>query len=321
VNPKNVNVAAVPNLPVIFLAGTTACGKTDLALRLAREFPFDLVSVDSGQVYRGMDIGTAKPAPAVLEKTPHGLIDIRDVEEPYSAADFRTDAQRLISDSRRRGRIPLCVGGTLFYFSALFYGLSDLPPADALLRATLEEEARTVGWPGLYERLHRLAPDAARHIAPEDRQRILRALEIHMHSGSVGEETARIGGLADSNVRVLKLCLFLSNRAVLHERISQRFKSMLGQGFLEEVEGLKSAFPKARQTPAMRSVGYQQAWRFLQGETSRRQFEEDVQTATRRLAKRQLTWLRNEPGWIWFDALNPRVFEGISRFLDAAGCR
>lgn len=320
-NPKNVNVAAVPNLPVIFLAGTTACGKTDLALRLAREFPFDLVSVDSGQVYRGMDIGTAKPVPAVLEKTPHGLIDIRDVEEPYSAADFRTDAQRLISDSRRRGRIPLCVGGTLFYFSALFYGLSDLPPADALLRATLEEEARTVGWPGLYERLHRLAPDAARHIAPEDRQRILRALEIHMHSGSVGEEAARIGGLAGSNVRVLKLCLFFSNRAVLHERISQRFKSMLGQGFLEEVEGLKSAFPKARQTPAMRSVGYQQAWRFLQGETSRRQFEEDVQTATRRLAKRQLTWLRNEPGWIWFDALNPRVFEGISRFLDAAGCR
>lgn len=320
-SPKNENTSAAPNPPVIFLAGTTACGKTDLALRLAREFPFDLVSVDSGQVYRGMDIGTAKPAPSVLERTPHGLINIRDVQRPYSAADFRTDAQELISESRSRGRIPLCVGGTLFYFSALLHGLSDLPPADAPLRATLEEEATAIGWQGLYERLHRLAPDAARQIAPEDRQRILRALEIHMLAGGAGKAATRIGGLMGSNVRVLKLCLFFSDRAVLHERISQRFKLMLEQGFLEEVEDLKSAFPDARQTPAMRSVGYQQAWGFLQGEASREQFEEDVQTATRRLAKRQLTWLRNEPGWIWFDALNPRVLEGISRFLVAAGCR
>ena len=320
-SPKNLSAATVPNPPVIFLAGTTACGKTDLALRLAREFPFDLVSVDSGQVYRGMDIGTAKPAPSVLERTPHGLINIRDVERPYSAADFRTDAQQLISESRSRGRIPLCVGGTLFYFSALLHGLSDLPPADARLRSTLEEEARAIGWQGLHERLHRLAPDAARHIAPEDRQRILRALEIHMLAGGAGKATARIGGLMGSHVRVLKLCLFFSDRAALHERISQRFKLMLEQGFLEEVEDLKSAFPNARQTPAMRSVGYQQAWGFLQGEISRGQFEDDVQTATRRLAKRQLTWLRNEPGWIWFDALNPRVLEGISRFLAAVGCR
>jgi len=321
VSPKNLSAATVPNPPVIFLAGTTGCGKTDLALRLAREFPFDLVSVDSGQVYRGMDIGTAKPAPSVLKRAPHGLINIRDVERPYSAADFRMDAQQLISESRSRGRIPLCVGGTLFYFSALLHGLSDLPPADARLRSTLEEEARAIGWQGLYERLHRLAPDAARHIAPEDRQRILRALEIHMLAGGAGKAGARIGGLMSSHVRVLKLCLFFSDRAALHERISQRFKLMLEQGFLEEVEGLKSAFPNARQTPAMRSVGYQQAWGFLEGEISRGQFEDDVQTATRRLAKRQLTWLRNEPGWIWFDALNPRVLEGISRFLAAAGCR
>ena len=142
-----------------------------------------------------------------------------------------------------------------------------------------------------------------------------------MLSGGVGEEAARIGGLTGSNVRVLKLCLFVSNRAVLHERISQRFKLMLEQGFLEEVEDLKSAFPSARQTPAMRSVGYQQAWGFLEGEISREEFEEDVQTATRRLAKRQLTWLRNDSGWTWFDALDPRVLEAISRFLDAAGCR
>ena len=320
-SPKNLSAATVPNPPVIFLAGTTACGKTDLALRLAREFPFDLVSVDSGQVYRGMDIGTAKPAPSVLERTPHGLINIRDVERPYSAADFRTDAQQLISESHSRGRIPLCVGGTLFYFSALLHGLSDLPPADARLRSTLEEEARAIGWQDLYERLHRLAPDAARHIAPEDRQRILRALEIHMLAGGAGKATARIGGLMGSHVRVLKLCLFFSDRAALHERISQRFKLMLEQGFLEEVEDLKSAFPNARETPAMRSVGYQQAWGFLQGEISRGQFEDDVQTATRRLAKRQLTWLRNDSGWTWFDALDARVLEAISRFLDAAGCR
>ena len=142
-----------------------------------------------------------------------------------------------------------------------------------------------------------------------------------MLAGGAGKATARIGGLMGSHVRVLKLCLFFSDRAALHERISQRFKLMLKQGFLEEVEDLKSAFPNARQTPAMRSVGYQQAWGFLEGEISREQFEEDVQTATRRLAKRQLTWLRNEPGWIWFDALNPRVLEGISRFLAAVGCR
>ena len=307
--------------PVMFLAGTTASGKTELALRLAEEFPIDLVSVDSGQVYRGMDIGTAKPPREVLEATPHALIDIRDVELPYSAADFQTDARLLITESRSRGRIPLCVGGTLFYFSALLHGLSKLPPADAALRASLEEEAGSIGWHGLYERLRRLVPDGSEHIKPHDRQRILRGLEIHELGGKLGPETERSGGLIDANVPVLKLCLFISDRSVLHDRISRRFERMLEQGFLEEVKSLKSACPDAEHTPAMRSVGYHQAWHYLDGKISRQQFEEGTQTATRRLAKRQLTWLRNDPGWIWFDALNPGAINAVSGFLASSGCR
>ena len=311
----NSNGAKGINLPVIFLAGTTASGKTKLALKLAEEFPIDLVSVDSGQVYRGMDIGTAKPPRDVLERAPHALIDIRNVESPYSAADFQKDARLSISQSRSRGRIPLCVGGTLFYFSALLHGLSKLPRADAALRASLEEEARSIGWDGLYERLRKLTPERSERIEPHDRQRILRALEIYELGGELGAATERTGGLIDANVPVLKLCLFTSDRAVLHERISRRFERMLEQGFVEEVQGLRSEFPNAQETPAMRSVGYQQAWYYLDGRISRQEFEEDVQTATRRLAKRQLTWLRNDPGWIWFDALNPGAMNAVSRFL------
>ena len=317
----SLNTPSGYDLPVIFLAGTTASGKTELALRLAEEFPIDLVSVDSGQVYRGMDIGTAKPPREILERTPHALIDIRDLESPYSAADFRADARQLISQSHSRGRIPLCVGGTLFYFSALLHGLSKLPRADAALRASLEEEAQSIGWHGLYERLRRLTPDGSEHIEPQDRQRILRALEIHELGGQLGPETQRSGGLIDANISVLKLCIFSSDRRVLHERISRRFEQMLATGFLDEVKSLKSACPDAQETPAMRSVGYQQAWQYLDGKIGRQQFEEDTQTATRRLAKRQLTWLRNDPGWIWFDALNPGVIKAVSGFLASAGCR
>ena len=316
----NVNGVKGVELPVIVLAGTTASGKTELALKLAEEFPIDLVSVDSGQVYRGMDIGTAKPPPDILEHAPHALINIRSVESPYSAADFQKDARGCISKSRSRGRIPLCVGGTLFYFSALLHGLSKLPPADSALRSSLEEEARSIGWDALYERLCKLTPDRSVRIEPHDRQRILRALEIYELGGELGGATERTGGLIDANVPVLKLCLFTSDRAVLHKRISHRFKKMLEQGFVEEVENLRSAFPDAQQTPAMRSVGYQQAWHYLDGSISRDQFEEDVQTATRRLAKRQLTWLRNDPGWVWFDALNRGAMNAVSRFLAATNC-
>ena len=164
----NVSVVKGVELPVIFLAGTTASGKTELALKLAEEFPIDLVSVDSGQVYRGMDIGTAKPPRDVLKEAPHALIDIRDPDSPYSAADFQNDARQFISQSRSRGRIPLCVGGTLFYFSALLHGLSKLPPADSALRAGLEEEARSIGWDALYERLCKLTPDRSVRIEPHD---------------------------------------------------------------------------------------------------------------------------------------------------------
>ena len=198
----NVNGVKGVELPVIFLAGTTASGKTELALKLAEEFPIDLVSVDSGQVYRGMDIGTAKPPRDVLKEAPHALIDIRDPDSPYSAADFQNDARQFILQSRSRGRIPLCVGGTLFYFSALLHGLSRLPPADPALRAGLEEEARSIGWDALYERLCKLTPDRSVRIEPHDRQRILRALEICELGGELGEPTERAGGLIDANVPV-----------------------------------------------------------------------------------------------------------------------
>ena len=317
---SSLNAAEGIDFPVIFLAGTTASGKTELALKLAEEFPIDLVSVDSGQVYRGMDIGTAKPPREVLDGVPHALIDIRNLDSPYSAADFQKDAWQFILQSRSRGRIPLCVGGTLFYFSALLHGLSKMPRADAALRASLEQEARSIGWDALYERLRKLAPKRSEQIEPHDRQRILRALEVCELGGESGAATERSGGLIDADVPVLKLSLFMSDRAVLHERISHRFKRMLEQGFLEEVKNLRSAFPEAQPTPAMRSVGYQQAWHYLDGKISRQRFEEDAQTATRRLAKRQLTWLRNDPGWIWFDALNPGVIGATSRFLASAGC-
>ncbi len=284
-------------------------------MKLAAFFPIDLISVDSGQVYRGMDIGTAKPEPAILKRTPHGLIDIRDIDTVYSAADFCRDAKSLIQKSLNQQRIPLLVGGTFFYFSALLNGLPDLPPADASVRAALDEEAKRIGWSGMHDKLRNLDPFASKRISPGDRQRILRALEINLLSGEpVKEQPARTGLLGDG-IPVLKLCLFLSDRAVLHRKIAQRVDHMLDLGLVDEVGRLRQQFPGARNLPAMRSVGYQQVWSYLEQEIDHSALVEDVRTATRRLAKRQLTWVRNEPGWTWFDALAPGLFDGILKYL------
>ena len=308
------------SLPVICLSGSTATGKTDLAITLAKHLPIDLISVDSGQVYRGMNIGTAKPQSLVLQEFPHGLVDVRDIDNPYSAAEFRRDAEGLIRRSLRNRRIPLLVGGTLFYFSALLDGLPDLPEADPGLRAALEEEASTRGWATMYRNLQKLDPFAAQRIDPNDRQRVVRALEINLLSGKIIETAESANGLTATGVPVLKLVLFISDRAALHRRICERLDRMLQGGFVEEVHALKTQFPGARQTPAMRSVGYQQIWSYLEQEVSYAEMVEDIRTATRRLAKRQLTWLRNEPGCVWFDSLNPRLTEGILGYLAGSGC-
>ncbi len=302
-------------LPVICLTGATASGKTELAMKLANYLPIDLISVDSGQVYRGMDIGTAKPEPAILKRTPHGLIDVRDIDTVYSAADFCRDAQSLIQKSRDQQRVPLLVGGTLFYFSALLNGLPDLPAADASVRAALEEEAKRIGWVGMYDKLRNLDPSASKRISPNDRQRVLRALEINLVSGEPVREKPARTGLLGGDTPVLKLCLFLSDRAVLHRKIAQRVDHMLELGLVDEVARLRKQFPGARNLPAMRSVGYQQVWSYLEQEIDHCALVEDIRTATRRLAKRQLTWVRNEPGWTWFDALSPGLFGGILKYL------
>ena len=284
-------------------------------MKLANYLPIDLISVDSGQVYRGMDIGTAKPEPAILKQTPHGLIDIRDIDTVYSVADFCRDAQSLIQKSRDQQRIPLLVGGTLFYFSALLNGLPDLPAADASVRAVLEEEAKRIGWAGMYDKLRNLDPSASKRISPRDRQRVLRALEINLVSGEPVREKPARTGLLGGDIPVLKLCLFLSDRAVLHRKIAQRVDHMLELGLVDEVDSLRKQFPGARNLPAMRSVGYQQVWSYLEQEIDHCALVEDVRTATRRLAKRQLTWVRNEPGWTWFDALSPGLFGGILKYF------
>jgi len=285
----------------IFLMGPTAAGKTELAVALARRFPVDLISVDSALVYRGMDIGTAKPEPELLAEIPHGLIDILDPEEAYSAARFRADALALMERSRRRGRIPLLVGGTMLYFHALQHGLSELPAADPALRERLQAEHRALGGAALHARLARLDPIAARRIHPNDPQRLLRALEVIELTGRpLSELQAQRRGAA-LQWRLLKLVRAPADRAELHRRIAERFRAMLAAGFEEEVATLLARPGVHADLPAMRAVGYRQMVDYLQGRCDRATMERRGIVATRQLAKRQYTWLRREEGAIWLE--------------------
>jgi tRNA dimethylallyltransferase len=290
-------------IPVILLMGPTASGKTDLALTLAEHLPWDIVSVDSAMVYRGMDIGTAKPSRETLARIPHRLVDIVEPSEPYSAARFCEDALREIRRSADRGRVPLLVGGTMLYFRALTDGLSRLPPADAPLREELSAEARRIGWEAMHARLMLIDPEAARRIHPNDPQRIQRALEVHRITGRrLSELQAGAGdGRAPEGLRFLRMVVAPGARAELRERIGQRFKAMLEQGFVEEVEALRARGDLGLDLPSMRSVGYRQIWRYLDGEIGREQMIEQAITATRQLAKRQMTWLRSETQAHWLD--------------------
>ena len=278
----------------VYLMGPTASGKTDLAVQLVEWLPCEIISVDSAMVYRGMDIGTAKPDAEVLAKAPHRLIDILDPSQPYSAARFREDALREMKEITRRGRIPLLVGGTMLYFRALEQGLSELPAADPAVRAALEEEAGRVGWRVLHARLREIDPATARQIHPNDPQRIQRALEVFMLSGRTMSELSEIERGNALPFRLLKIALVEADRGLLHERIADRFKEMLKRGFLDEVERLHARADLHGELPAIRAVGYRQLWAYLEGKWD---FETAVERgiiASRQLAKRQMTWLRSE---------------------------
>ena len=271
--------------------GPTASGKSALAATLAGHFPVEIISVDSAQIYRGMDIGTAKPSVAERRSVPHHLIDIVDPTGSYSAAQFRSDAVRLISEIAARGRIPLLVGGTMLYFKALREGLSELPESDAAVRARIDAEAAERGWPALHAELAKIdAPTAAR-LKPSDAQRIQRALEIY---GVAGKPMSRLLGRTKSALpfRLLELALVPSDRAELHRRIESRFDAMLERGLVEELRALRERHALWPGLPSMRCVGYRQAWQHLEGEFGRNELRDRGIFATRQLAKRQLTWLR-----------------------------
>ncbi|HEX7338588.1 MAG TPA: tRNA (adenosine(37)-N6)-dimethylallyltransferase MiaA [Rhodanobacteraceae bacterium] len=297
----------------IFLMGPTASGKTALACRLADRFPVELVSVDSALVYRGLDVGAAKPDAATLARYPHHLIDVRDPAEPYSAAEFCTDAVAAMQAITQAGRVPLLVGGTGLYFRALQQGLSPLPSADATLRQRLAEEAGCVGWPVLHARLATLDPAAAARIKPRDAQRIARALEvIELGDGrSLTEQQADVRRQAFP-WRVLKLALMPGDRALLHARIARRFDTMLADGFIDEVRGLHQRADLAPDLPAMRAVGYRQAWDFVDGKIDQAALRARAVAATRQLAKRQITWLRAQLDARWLDSESARVTDVAS---------
>jgi tRNA dimethylallyltransferase len=288
--------------PAVFLMGPTASGKTALAVHLVERFPSEIISVDSALVYRGMNIGTAKPDAATLARAPHHLLDIRDPTEAYSAAAFCDDARRLMVDISARGRVPLLVGGTMLYFRALLRGLDDLPRADAALRQQLESEAAAYGWPALHAELAKVDPATAARLHPTDSQRIGRALEIFRLSGA--PMSAQLDkAQTPLPYRVLQLALIPSDRAVLHQRIAARFDAMLADGLIDEVENLRRTFALNPGLPSMRAVGYRQAWAYLDGKIDMPALREQGIAATRQLAKRQLTWLRSWPDAVALDCL------------------
>lgn len=282
--------------------GPTASGKTALAVSLRSRFPFEIISVDSALVYRGMDVGTAKPDAATLARAPHHLLDIREPNETYSAAAFCDDARARMAAITARGRVPLLVGGTMLYFRALLQGLDDLPRADAALRKRLEQDAAERGWPALHAELAALDPATAARLAPNDSQRIGRALEIVELTGRpMSAQLAQTPRALPYDV--LQLALVPSDRAALHRRIGERFDAMLEAGLVDEVEMLRRNHVLDSTMPAMRAVGYRQAWAYLDGDIDLEALREQGVAATRQLAKRQLTWLRSWPGAVTLDCL------------------
>jgi tRNA dimethylallyltransferase len=303
----------------VFLLGPTASGKTAVALHLARRFPFEVVSVDSAQVYRGMDVGTAKPPAEARAQVAHHLIDIVEPSEAYSAGRFREDALRLAAEIHARERIPLYAGGTMLYFRALTQGLADLPRADPALRAQIEERAAEAGWPALHAELAAVDPATAARVEPTDAQRIQRALEVHRLTGRPLSELHAGRAAAALPFAPLQVALEPSDRAVLHRRIAERFEAMIGAGLVEEVLALRRRHRLDASLPSMRAVGYRQVWETLEGARPAETLAARGTAATRQLAKRQLTWLRAMPEVERFDCLRAdlaqAVEERVARYL------
>jgi tRNA dimethylallyltransferase len=279
---------------VYALLGPTASGKSALALEAAEKLPFEIVSMDSALVYRGMDIGTAKPSAAQRARVPHHLIDLIDPDDAYSAGRWRRDALSKIREIAGRSKIPLLVGGTMLYYHSLTGGLDALPPADAQVRAEIDAEAARRGWPALHAELERIDARTAQRLAPNDAQRIQRALEVWRLSGR--PLSSLQGGARQDLPFELRGLALVPERAVLHERIAKRFDAMLGLGLVDEVQGLRQRYRLSAAMPSMRAVGYRQVWEYLEGRCDKAALREKGVAATRQLAKRQLTWLRSFPG-------------------------
>lgn len=303
---------------VIFLMGATAAGKTSLAVDLAEKHDCELISVDSALVYRGMDIGTAKPDADTLARAPHRLIDIRDPEQSYSAGEFRRDALQAIDEIHEAGKVPVLVGGTMLYYRVLEQGIAPLPQADPAYRRHLDERAASEGWEALHAELAEVDPESAQRIQPADSQRIQRALEVHHLSG---ESLTDLHARAESRAlpyTVKKFALWMEDRKLLHRLIAQRFEQMMEQGFLEEVRGLAARPGFSPDLPSMRAVGYRQLLEYLIGGKSLDDACASALAATRQLAKRQYTWMRSQQNLVCLDALDPAAREQIYRAVKMA---
>jgi tRNA dimethylallyltransferase len=312
--PASGGVASA--IPALLLMGPTATGKSALALELAGRFGGEIVTVDSAQVYRGMDVGTAKPSAADRARVQHHLINVIAPTASYSAAAFVRDALACVADIRARGRMPILCGGTMLYFKALTEGLSALPRADASVRAELDRRAAQEGWPALHAELARVDPVTASRLAPNDAQRIQRALEVHRTSGQpISVLQGRRESVAGLLGPTLAMALIPSDRARLHAAIAQRFQQMLDAGLVDELRGLRQRFALDPALPSMRCVGYRQAWQYLDGAIDLARLRESGIAATRQLAKRQLTWLRATPATA-FDPLCPDLVEVVTAFID-----
>jgi tRNA dimethylallyltransferase len=303
--------------PAILLMGPTASGKSALAMQLASRIPVGIISVDSAQVYRGMDVGTAKPDVTERARVPHHLVDIIEPTESYSAAQFRADALKLIGEISAQGRIPLLVGGTMLYFKTLLEGLSDLPSSDPAVRAEIDARAAERGWPAMHAELATVDAATAARLNPNDAQRIQRALEVYRISGKALSQL--IGRKNEAPAfRPIAVSLVPSDRAVLHRRIEARFDAILANGLVEELRSLRERYALRPGLPSMRCVGYRQAWLFLEGGMNETELRHRGIFATRQLAKRQLTWLRSMSGVETFDCLDPGIERAALEFLSRA---
>ncbi len=299
----------------IFIMGPTASGKTGLGIELVERLNGEIISVDSAMVYKGMNIGTAKPTKEELARAPHRLIDIIDPADAYSAANFREDAVREAEDIFSKGKVPIFVGGTMLYFRALQNGLSNLPQADEAIREKLEQEAKAIGWDGMHQRLEKIDPASAARIHPNDPQRIQRALEVYEITGRPLTQLFAEEEKEAVPFPVVKLALQPDAREKLHKKIEKRFMQMLEQGFIEEVEQLRARGDLDLSKPSMRAVGYRQVWEYLAGDRTYENMIEKGITATRQLAKRQVTWLRAEENLSWFDSEDTQLIENVLSYV------